>query len=60
VQQGLQNALAGKTKKPTSMREEDWEDLDARSLNTIPLCLKDEVLFNITEENKTLGLWRIL
>jgi hypothetical protein len=35
VQQGLQKALAGKTKKPTSMTDEDWEDLDARALSTI-------------------------
>jgi hypothetical protein len=57
VQQGLQKALDGKSKKPTSMTEEDWEDLDARALNTICLCLEDEVLFNITEETTTTGLW---
>jgi hypothetical protein len=32
--------LVGKTKKPTSMTDEDWEDLDARALNTIHLFLK--------------------
>jgi hypothetical protein len=60
VQQGLQKALAGKTKKPTSMTDEDWEDLDARALSTIRLCLADEVLFNIVEEETTTGLWNRL
>jgi hypothetical protein len=41
----------------TSMTDEDWEDLDARALNTIHLCLADEVLFNIAEEVTTTGLW---
>jgi hypothetical protein len=57
VQQGLQKALAGKSKKLASMTDEDWEDLDARALNTICLCLADEVLFNIAKETTTTGLW---
>jgi hypothetical protein len=35
VQQGLQKALAGRTKKLTTMTNEEWEYLDARALNTI-------------------------
>jgi hypothetical protein len=60
VQQGLQKALVGKSKKPTNMTDEDWEDLDARALNTIHLCLADEVLFNIVGEETTTGLWNRL
>jgi hypothetical protein len=60
VQQGLQKALAGKTKKPTSMPDEDWEDLDARALSTIHLCLANEVLFNIIGDEATTGLWNRL
>ena len=60
VQQGLQKALAGKTKKPTSMPEEDWEDLDARALSTICLCLEYEVLFNIVGVETTTCLWNKL
>jgi hypothetical protein len=60
VQQGLQKVLAGKTKKPTSMTDKDWEDLDARALSTIHLCLADEVLFNIVGEETTTGLWNRL
>jgi hypothetical protein len=57
VQQGLQKALAGRTKKPTSMTNEEWEELDAKALSTIRLCLADEVLFNIVGEDTTIGLW---
>jgi hypothetical protein len=39
------------------MTDEDCEDHDARALNTIRLCLEDEVLFNIAEEKTTSCLW---
>ncbi len=57
VQQGLHKALDGETKKPATMTTSDWEDLDARALSTIRLCLADEVLFNIVEETTASGLW---
>ena len=47
VQQGLHKALDGVNKKLASMTSSNWEDLDARALSTIRLCLGDEVLFNI-------------
>ena len=60
VQQGLHKALDGVTKKPTSMSNSDWEDLDARALSTVRLCLANEVLFNIVGESTTAGLWKKL
>jgi hypothetical protein len=60
VQQGLQKVLEGKTKKPTRMIDEDWEDLNARALSTIRLCLADEVLVNITREETKTSLWNRL
>lgn len=42
------------------MIDSDWEDLDARALSTIRLCLVDEVLFNIVEESIAAGLWEKL
>jgi hypothetical protein len=57
VQQGLQKALVGKSKKPTTMKEWEWEDHYAKALSTIRLCLVDEVLFNIVGEDTTSGLW---
>lgn len=46
-QQGLYKALDGATKKYTTMTTSNSEDLDARALSTIQLCLANEVLFNI-------------
>ena len=60
MQQGLQKALARKSKKLTSMIDGDWEDVDGRALSTIRLCLVDEVLFNIVEEKTTTCLWNKL
>jgi hypothetical protein len=57
VQQGLQKALAGRLKKATTTTKWEWEDLDAKALSTIRLCLADEVLFNIVGEDTTSGLW---
>ena len=57
VQQGLQKTLAGKSKKPTVMTNEEWEDLDAKALSTICLCLADEVMFNMVGEDTISGLW---
>ena len=57
VQQRLQKALTGNSKKPTTMTNEEWEDRDAKSLSTIHLCLAHEVLFNIIGEDTTSGLW---
>jgi hypothetical protein len=50
----------GKTKKPASMTDEDWEDLDARALSTIHLSLVYEVMFNIVGEETTTRLWNRL
>ena len=50
VQQGLHKALDDKRKKPVSMDDEECEDLDARALNRIWLCLVDAILFNIIGE----------
>ena len=60
VQQGLHKELDGVKKKPASMTGSDSEDLDARALSTIRLCLADEVLFNIVEESPAEGLWEKL
>jgi hypothetical protein len=60
VQQGLQKDLASKSNKPEIMTNEDCEDMDARALNTIHLCLTDKYLLNISAEEKITCLWNIL
>jgi hypothetical protein len=57
VQQGLQKALASKSKRPSGMLNKEWDDLDSRALSTIRLCLANDVLFNIIGEETTTGLW---
>ena len=39
------------------MIDDEWEDLDAKALSTIRLCLADDVLFNIVEEKSAASLW---
>ena len=56
VQQGLQKALDGKRKRPLTMRNDEWEELDSIAFSTIRLCLTDDVLFNIVEEKLATSL----
>ena len=46
----------GKAKQPASITDEDWDEMDARALSAIRLCLADDVLFNIVSEKTTTGL----
>ena len=50
VQQGLQKPLYGKIKRPLTVTNDEWEELDSKALSTIQLCLVDDVLFNIVEQ----------
>jgi hypothetical protein len=57
MQQGVVKALLGKAKQPATITDGDWYEIDARALNSIRLCLADDVLFNIVVEKTTVGLW---
>uniref|UniRef100_A0A2N9EPJ3 CCHC-type domain-containing protein n=1 Tax=Fagus sylvatica TaxID=28930 RepID=A0A2N9EPJ3_FAGSY len=57
VQQGLVKALYGKTKKPEKMTDDEWEELDMKTVSTIRLLLADEVMYDVMEENSTAGIW---
>jgi hypothetical protein len=43
VKQGILKALLGKTKQPVAITDEDWDEIDARALSAIRLCLSDDV-----------------
>ena len=43
VQQGLVKALYGKARKPETMTDEEWEELNMKAVSTIRLCLADEL-----------------
>jgi hypothetical protein len=48
--------LSRVAKKPTAMKDEEWEILDRKALGTIRLSLAASVAFNISKENTTKGL----
>eukprot|EP00253_Pinus_taeda_P009679 PITA_09679 len=39
------------------MTDDEWSDLDERALSSIPLCLADDVLFNVVSEKTATSLW---
>jgi hypothetical protein len=57
MQQGLVKSHLGKEKKTPTITEDDCDEMDARALSAILLCLADVVLFNIVLEKITVGLW---
>ena len=59
-QRDLYLPLSGKTKKPTSMTNTEWNILDKKALGTIRLCLAASVVFNISKEMTTEGLMSTL
>src|SRR4051812_41693447 len=42
-------ALQGIRKKPSTMGEDDWKEIDVKAKATIILCLSDEVLYNVIQ-----------
>jgi hypothetical protein len=48
--------LDGVAKKPTAMKDEEWEILDRKALGTIRLSLAASVAFNISKEKTMKGL----
>ena len=49
-------ALLG-IEKPSKMEDDEWNDIDFRAKATIILCLFDEVLYNMMNEEITADLW---
>jgi len=56
VQQGLHKTLQGKVSKPAGTSVEDWEEMDLKAASTIQLCLTDEVMYNVMDEETAKGL----
>jgi len=57
TQNGLKKALGGKAKKPDSMTDEQWEDLDEKALFTIQLYLASHVLREALDKTTTTSVW---
>ncbi|KAK9715446.1 hypothetical protein RND81_06G165800 [Saponaria officinalis] len=50
IQNGLKKAFDGKSKKPATMEDEQWDEIDEKALSVIQLCLSREVLREVIKE----------
>jgi len=57
TQNGFKKALDGKLKKPASMTDDQWDELDEKAFSSIQLCLSKEVLREVVNETTAAGLW---
>ena len=57
VQQGLVKALYGKARKPETMTDDEWEELDMKAVSTIRLCLADELMYDVLNDVSTAAMW---
>ncbi|KAL6493219.1 hypothetical protein OROGR_032978 [Orobanche gracilis] len=57
IQSGLKKALDGKSKKPDTMTDKQWDELDEKALSSIQLCLYKEVLREVANERTAASLW---
>jgi hypothetical protein len=55
VQQGMVKALYGT--KPEGMVDIDWKELEAKAVATILLCLGDDVMYHIMDEESPTAVW---
>ncbi|KAK4422118.1 Retrovirus-related Pol polyprotein from transposon TNT 1-94 [Sesamum alatum] len=58
AQQGILKAL--RPQKPTSIDEEDWEELQQRAAGTIRLCLADEIMYHVMNLKSPGEVWKKL
>src|SRR5436189_6013132 len=57
IKEGTYQALQGIRKKSSTMGEDDWKKIDIKAEATIILCLSDEVLYNVMNEDTVAGMW---
>ncbi|PHT55765.1 hypothetical protein CQW23_04251 [Capsicum baccatum] len=57
TQNGLKKVLSGKSAKPATTTEEQWEEMDEKALSIIQLCLSREVLREVINEKTAAGIW---
>jgi hypothetical protein len=55
VQQGMVKALYGT--KPEGMTDIDWKGLEAKAVATIRLCLGDDVMYHVMDEESPAVVW---
>ena len=57
MKEGTHKALLGIEKKPSKMKDDEWNDIDFHAKATIILYLLNEVLYNVINEEIIVGLW---
>jgi hypothetical protein len=55
VQQGMVKALYGT--KPNDMADIDWKELEAKAMATIRLCLGDDMMYHVMDEEFPTTVW---
>ena len=55
AQQGMVKMLYGM--KPKSMEEADWKELEAKAVTVIGLCLVDEVMYHVMDDESSEKIW---
>ena len=58
AQQGCLKAL--RDSKPAKMDVDDWEELQIQAAGTIRLCLSDQVMYHVMDENSPKKVWEKL
>jgi len=58
AQQGCLKAL--RDCKPAKMEDDDWEELQIQAARTIRLCLSDQVMYHVMDENSPKKVWEKL
>src|SRR4051812_49566856 len=58
VQQGMVKALL--EKKPESMEKTEWKELEAKAVATIRLCLSNDVMYHVMDEDSPAEVWKKL
>jgi len=57
VQQGLHKTLQEKSANPAGTSDKNWEEIDLKAACTIQLCLADELMYNMMDEEMATELW---
>ena len=52
-QHDFYNTMQGKSGKLAGTSNEDWEEMDLKAARTIQLCLANEVMYNVMDEETT-------
>ena len=55
MQQGMVKALYGK--QPKRMNDVDWKDMEAKVATRIKLCLADDVMYHVMDEESPTTIW---